>query len=131
MRNLICIAIGAFFGAVARYGVTLAIPAPDSGFPLSIMMLNLAGCLFLGWFFTFAGRRIGFPAPIRLLIGTGFTGTFTTFSTFSLDTVRMLEAGHIASAALYIASSLAGGLLLTWIGAYAGRSGKVSEGRAS
>ncbi|GGF79002.1 putative fluoride ion transporter CrcB 2 [Paenibacillus albidus] len=116
MYNLMYIAAGAFFGALCRYGLTLVLPVQKNGFPLSILLINFLGCLFLGWFFTAASRAGSYPPHLRLMIGTGFTGTFTTFSSFTVDTVKLLENGFLGTASLYLAISIAGGLLLSWAG---------------
>ncbi|WP_151735966.1 fluoride efflux transporter CrcB [Paenibacillus tengchongensis] len=123
MINLVYIALGAFAGAICRYGLTLALPVQESGFPLAILLINFLGCLFLGWFFTRSSRLAGLSPQLRLMIGTGFTGTFTTFSSFTVDTVRLLETGSGRIAALYLILSIAGGLLLSWLGIWLGGLG--------
>lgn len=70
---------------------------------------------FLGWFFTIAVPGKITP-QLRLAIGTGFTGAFTTFSTFTLDIVRLSEGGEWVKAAIYMIVSLLAGLLLCALG---------------
>lgn len=75
---------------------------------------------FLGWFFTIAVPGKITP-QLRLAIGTGFTGAFTTFSTFTLDIVRLSEGGEWVNAALYMSVSLLAGLMLCALGMIIGQ----------
>jgi CrcB protein len=70
----------------------------DRGFPWATFMINASGSLLLG-FLTGLGLYHAFPTTDRLILGTGFCGAYTTFSTFSFDTVRLIEDGSIAAAA--------------------------------
>ena len=79
-------------------------------------MVNLSGCLLLGTIGQFALSRVAFPPDLRQGITIGFFGAFTTFSTFSWETVRMLQDGNWRNAGLYIGASLLGGLLAMMAG---------------
>lgn len=88
---------------------------------------------FFGWFFTIAVPGKITP-QLRLAIGTGFTGAFTTFSTFTLDIVRLSEGGEWISAAIYMIVSLLAGLLLCALGMSLGKrmlGAQRQEGDAS
>ncbi|WP_426333293.1 fluoride efflux transporter CrcB [Paenibacillus silvae] len=115
MRELAYIGAGGFIGTLTRYSIQLAIPAANTGFPWAVLLINVVGCLFLGWFFTIAIPEKITP-QLRLAIGTGFTGAFTTFSTFTLDIVRLSEDGEWIKAAAYLFVSIAAGLLLCTLG---------------
>ncbi|PYE49538.1 CrcB family protein [Paenibacillus barcinonensis] len=115
MRELAYIGAGGFMGTLTRYAIQLAMPAANTGFPWAVLLINAAGCLFLGWFFTIAIPDKITPR-LRLAIGTGFTGAFTTFSTFTLDIVRLSGDGEWLKAAIYLVFSIAAGLLLCALG---------------
>lgn len=116
MRELIYIGAGGFLGTVLRYGVQLWLEPASANFPLAVLMINLAGCFFLGWFFTITPAKWRIPSEWRLLIGTGFTGAFTTFSTFSVDSIQLLQDRQLGLAVSYILLSVVIGLLMSFIG---------------
>ena len=81
-------------GAVLRYLVDRALqPRVGSDFPLGILVVNLSGCLVLG-LLTGAGLHHGISATWVTVAGTGLIGAYTTFSTFTFDTVRLTEHGQ-------------------------------------
>lgn len=120
-KNLLFVGAGGFGGTLLRYGLDEIIPAPLNGFPAAILFINLMGCLFLGWFMTYCLSSSRISVQVRLLIGTGFTGAFTTFSTFTVDTVKLMGSGQDAVAMMYVLASVVGGLLMSCIGVWLGR----------
>lgn len=127
MKELLYIGAGGFLGTLTRYAIQLGIPSASVGFPWAVLLINAIGSLFLGWFFTIAVPDKITP-QLRLAIGTGFTGAFTTFSTFTLDIVRLSENGMWTKAAIYIVASLLAGLLLCALGI---RLGQLMRGKPS
>jgi CrcB protein len=115
MKEIFYIGIGGILGTLCRYGVQLWMPVTNEGFPWVVLLINAIGSLFLGWFFTIAIPGKITP-QLRLAMGTGFTGAFTTFSTFTLDIVRLSEAGMWGKAVVYLVVSLSAGLLLCALG---------------
>ncbi|WP_342552470.1 CrcB family protein [Paenibacillus sp. FSL R7-0652] len=115
MKEFVYIGAGGFLGTLTRYTIQLLIPSANTGFPWAVLLINAIGSLFLGWFFTIAIPEKVTP-QLRLAIGTGFTGAFTTFSTFTLDIVRLSEGGEWLKAAAYLLFSVAAGLLLCAFG---------------
>jgi CrcB protein len=115
MKEIFYIGIGGILGTLCRYGVQLWMPVTNEGFPWAVLLINAIGSLFLGWFFTIAVPGKITP-QLRLAMGTGFTGAFTTFSTFTLDIVRLSEAGMWGKAVVYLVVSLSAGLLLCALG---------------
>ncbi|WP_458792544.1 fluoride efflux transporter CrcB [Yoonia sp. MH D7] len=96
---VISVALGGAFGAVARYLVGLAV-----AFPLGTLTVNVVGSLAIGvvWAaFTERGLHGWLP-----LVLTGFLGGFTTFSAFSLDTMRLMETGKFGAAGSYVVASV-------------------------
>ena len=99
---------GGIAGALARTGVAEAIPHDPGHWPWATLLVNLAGAFVLG---LVAAR--GFR---RALIGQGFCGALTTFSTFQLELLQMLDAGRTGLAAAYAGVSLAAGLAAAELG---------------
>lgn len=104
-------------GALLRYylGISMSMVWHDS-FPLATLLINLSGCFLLGWITTHLSRINMFPPSIITGIGTGLIGSFTTFSTFSVETVKLILGSHWGIAILYVLSSLWGGLLASYLG---------------
>jgi CrcB protein len=129
-KNLLALVIGGFIGAVLRFEIGEWLPYAEDGFPWSTLIINLLGCLFLGWFLTITLEKIQLRPEIRLGLGTGLTGSFTTFSTFSVQSAHLIMSGHTRVALLYMIFSAVVGIILTFLGvALAGmQSGKRKEG---
>ena len=118
MNQLLLVAAGGAVGSLARYGVGLAAARwLGAGFPWGTLMVNVAGGLAMG---LLAARVSPEHEQLRLLLGVGVLGGFTTFSAFSLETVRLMEQGA-ASAALYVIASLVLSVGACWLGYSLGR----------
>ena len=104
-------------GALARYGLGMMIDSiGPSAFPVSTLLINLIGSFLLGWL-THMFLRTGKPSPqFVTIVGTGMIGSFTTFSTFSVETIRLLEESRIELALLYVFLSITLGLGSSWLG---------------
>jgi CrcB protein len=92
-------------------------------FPCATLLINITGCFFLGWFMTVLTRPLTIspdawfsPDDLRLLIAVGFTGAYTTFSTFGYESDRLFVAGDSFLAILYITASVFVGLLAVRLG---------------
>lgn len=112
-----CVAAGAVLGGLARYLASLLI-LPVSGFPLATLFVNVTGSFIIGFYATLSGPdgRWFASAEQRQLVMTGFCGGYTTFSSFSLETVRLLHAGLTGTAVLNIAVSVVTWLVAVWLG---------------
>ncbi|MDB2413248.1 fluoride efflux transporter CrcB [Litoricolaceae bacterium] len=117
------IAAGGALGAVSRYGVTLgAARLGATGFPYATLTVNVIGSFLIGLFVAWLGGRTEINPALRPLIQVGFLGALTTFSTFSLDALILIEQGRFTQAGLYIAASVLICLAACFIGLLAGRS---------
>jgi fluoride exporter len=113
---VLAVLAGGMVGAPARYLADRAIAARrDSVFPLGTFAVNMAGSLVLG-FLIGVQRHLGLPPAVFALLGTGFCGGLTTFSTFGYETLRLLEDGALSEAGLSVLGSLVVGVLLAWLG---------------
>lgn len=106
------VAIAGALGALARYGIGLAFgPRQASSFPVATLLINVSGSFVLGFLVELFTVRYDRSAALRTSLTVGFLGAYTTFSTFSLETVRLLQFGAASMAAVYVASSVAFGAI--------------------
>jgi CrcB protein len=113
---LFLIALGGGAGSVLRYllGGRVQHFAPH-GFPVGTLTVNVLGCLFIG-ILTRMFLNMETPGEWRGLLVVGFCGGFTTFSTFSIETVGLIEGGEYARAATYVAGSVLLCIMATFAG---------------
>jgi CrcB protein len=117
IRVLAVVAVGGAIGSVSRYLAQMAVARHFTHpFPLGTLLVNVLGCLLIGLFYALAEKGTLASPTLRLLLTTGFCGGFTTFSTFSYETLTLLETEHYMLAALYVAGSVLLGLLATFAG---------------
>jgi CrcB protein len=123
MRDFLIIGLGGWLGAYSRYRLGLAIAERwGTTFPWATALINVTGCLALGFFGTWAvARAVPLATEWRLLIAVGFLGAYTTFSTFGFETLQLVRNGQMTAAILYVAGSVGIGLLAVWIGAQCAR----------
>jgi CrcB protein len=119
-RSIALVAVGGALGAVARVAVGVVVPVADNGWPWATMAVNLSGALVLGGLLRVISESLIGGAWARPLIGTGIVGSFTTFSTLSVEIERLAATGRGVVAAGYAGVTLVGGLLAVWIGSAAG-----------
>jgi CrcB protein len=116
MRIILAIGIGSFLGGIARYLLSQFIQNKFlSTFPFGTLSVNIIGCLLIGVIFGLSERG-SVTMVWRLFLVTGFLGGFTTFSSFSNETVGLIRDGQIGQAFAYIASSVFIGVLATFLG---------------
>lgn len=122
MIKLLAVGIGGFIGAILRYWMTGWVYSLLKGtFPTGTLVVNLAGSFVLGFFVGYSEHIIMHPA-VRLWVTIGILGAFTTFSTFSYETVVLLQMSSYARALLNIFLSVFLGLLAAYLGLSAGRA---------
>ncbi len=120
---LVMIGLGGFAGAIARYLVDGAVAERASGaFPWGTLVVNVSGSFVLGLLFALSADRAVLPAEIRGPLLIGFIGAYTTFSTYMLESWRLVESGAIGLALFNILGSVALGLVAVFLGLLAGRT---------
>ena len=117
------IALGGMVGASARYGAARMWPTPEDGVPWTTLGVNAVGCLLIGVLMVFVVEVGGANPLLRPFAGVGVLGGFTTFSTYAVDTVALVDAGRPVTAAGYWAGTLVLALLAVAAGVIAARGG--------
>lgn len=123
MVRLLAIAGGGAAGAVARYWVSGRVYQwLGTGFPWGTLAVNVAGSFLIGLLAILLIERMPYSAEWRSLLIIGFLGAFTTFSTFSLETLALIEQADYAKALANALLSVVACLAATWLGVVAGRA---------
>jgi fluoride exporter len=116
------VALGGAVGAVARYGADRLIEQrSESGFPWATLVINLSGCLAVGFVIAALVDRHRAPQWLRTGLVMGFCGGYTTFSTFAQETLDLVETRAVALAAASIGANVVLGMLAVLAGARLGR----------
>ena len=113
----LAVAFGGAFGAMSRYFVYNAFQrASTSTFPWATLTVNVLGSFLIGIAFILITERLEMGAYWRGLVTVGFLGAFTTYSTFSMDVIGLLEQGNLTQAFLYVLSSVLVCIIAAWLG---------------
>ena len=119
---VLAVATGSAVGGVARFLLTDAVQQRSvSAFPVGTLVVNVVGCLALGFIMQLALDTGELSPTARALLTTGFCGGFTTFSTFSWETLALIQAGSLRRAAFNALGSVTFGLAAIWIGMLGGK----------
>ncbi len=117
MEKYLLVAAGGMIGAVGRYGLSGWIGNATSGrFPYGTLVVNIIGCLIIGFFLTLGYERFAWSPELRVFVAVGILGGFTTFSTFSFETISLLREGTYYLALFNMLASLVGCLAATFVG---------------
>ncbi len=119
MREFLWISTGAVAGANARYWLGAAMARwLGGGFPWATLVVNLSGCLLAGFLAQWLSlRHPAHAESVRLACAVGFLGSYTTFSAFSIEAMALSSTGQFVRWGGYLVASIAGGLLLAYLGA--------------
>lgn len=122
MLILLMIAVGGALGALARYGIALGIHSfMPRTFPYGTLFVNVTGAFIMGFLSVMLLERLPGNGALRGLFLVGFLGAYTTFSTFSFETLMLLENGELLRAFLNISLSVVLCLAAVWGGVLLGR----------
>jgi CrcB protein len=105
MGILLAVGIGGFAGACLRYIVSTLVNRVFSNFPVATLLVNIAAALLIGLIAGFERNFAPLPAALKALVSAGFLGGLSTFSTFSLESVALLERGKVSLMAANIAAN--------------------------
>ena len=114
-RLRLAIVAGGAVGALTRAALVRWFPPAAHGWPWPTFAVNVSGTCLLGYFATRLGERLPPSTFRRPLLGTGFCGALTTFSTLQIELVRFLRDGRLGLATAYVAASLAAGLAAVYL----------------
>lgn len=120
--EIVAISIGAVLGANARYllGGWVA-DRLGAGFPFGTLLINLSGSFLLGLILAMISDRAVAPTWVRAGLAVGLIGSYTTFSTFSAETLGLITSGNLLSAGLNMVASVGGTLIAVYLGMQAGQ----------
>jgi len=122
LKALIFIAMGGAIGAVLRYGASLGVYSlMGRGFPYGTLFVNVTGSLLMGLLGVMMLERFNIGPEWRAAVLVGVLGSFTTFSTFSIETLNLLEQGDVMRAVTNIVLSVLVCLVAVWFGVLIGR----------
>jgi CrcB protein len=125
VNRYLLISLGAVFGANARYLVGVwSVDRLNIGIPAGTLLVNVTGSFVLGFLLTALDGRLPLPSDLRYFLGVGFLGAYTTFSSFSVETLVLVREGSLATGIINIlannvaalAAAVLGFLLARWIG---------------
>ena len=117
MEKILAIGLGGAIGAIGRYVISGWIYAKWEGmFPLGTFIVNIVGSFALGFLIIFFDERLTISPTIKVMITIGILGSFTTFSTFSVETLKLIELSLWRDAALNLILSVFSGLISAYLG---------------
>lgn len=115
MFNGLAVFVGGGLGSLCRYCLSLFVSSANSGFPIATLMANICACFLLGYLTDYL-LQDNLSDHWKLLFGTGFCGGFSTFSTFTKETLALSQGGLTMWAVVYLILSLVLGILAVFFG---------------
>ncbi|AUJ69989.1 MULTISPECIES: fluoride efflux transporter CrcB [Pseudoalteromonas] len=115
--NYLTIALGGAFGAMLRFFISdMSIKLLGKGFPFGTLIVNILGSLLMGVLYGLIEKEVISVSPSKTLIGIGFLGALTTFSTFSMDSLLLLQQGQYVKMAFNVTLNVVACIFMTWVG---------------
>jgi CrcB protein len=112
------VAVGSAVGGASRFALSIVLQQRAGTFPVGTLVVNITGSLILGFLMRYALGSTSVSAETRALLTTGFCGGYTTFSTFSYETIALIQDGDYRRAATYVVASVALSLVATFLGIF-------------
>lgn len=114
--KIMAVGLGGFIGAISRFWISGLAQKLSGRFPLGTLSVNLLGSFILGLFATLFIEKMVINQELRLFLLVGLLGAFTTYSTFSLETLNLMRSGDWSFAGFNILANVAGTLIAVWAG---------------
>ena len=122
IRTPIAISLGAIGGALSRYYLTYHFTQRfGNHFPYGTFFINITGCFLMGLIITLSTEKFSISSDFKLLLTTGFLGAYTTFSTYGLDTMKLLDSSPSFVAMFYWLGSAFLGIIAVYCGSWMAR----------
>ena len=121
MMHYLMVAAGGALGAMTRYGCYRLALRLEWHAAVATLSVNLLGSFFIGMLYVLIAQRPGLSPSLQALLSVGFLGAFTTYSTYSLDALKLLQQGQWLLAAAYLCGTMLLCLLAVWLGASTAR----------
>lgn len=115
MGEFLAVFIGGGVGSVLRYGISRSFSSSQGDFPTATFIANLLAAAVLGLAWQYFSQKLGLSPVYRTLVMTGFCGGLSTFSTFSLETLRLTQQGNWGMALLYVVLSVVASVGMVWL----------------
>ena len=117
-REILIVGVGSFIGGALRYILSVGLSKLGRlwAFPIGIMVINILGCFLIGVLYGYFKSKATTDPVLPLLLMTGVLGGFTTFSTFSFETIQLLQQNEWLKAALYVVGSVGLGVVACYLG---------------
>ena len=116
LKEVLLVGVGSFIGGAARYQVSLLMPPAGNSFPWATFTVNIIGSLIIGMLWGWTSRCANVSPGLTLFLITGFCGGFTTFSTFSKESLMLWQSGSFLPFFIYAFGSLVLGILMVAAG---------------
>ena len=123
MWNYVAVAVAGAFGCCARLGVNQLVHEHyGQAFPLATLLINVSGCLVMGFLFFYTLEQVSVSPTLRLAIITGVLGGYTTFSAFGIETLLLVQDNKLGQAVLYVTLSVVLSIAAVFTGAWLQRA---------
>ncbi len=117
LRTLLLIGLGGFLGSISRFLIALGVNRVfQSVLPIGTLAVNILGCLLIGIIYSLAEQKNILGPELRIFLGVGFCGGFTTYSSFAFEKFSLIKTGDFLLLSVYIGASVFLGLIAVFIG---------------
>jgi CrcB protein len=117
LRTLLLIGLGGFLGSISRFLIALGLNRIfQSVLPIGTLAVNILGCLFIGIIYSLAEQKNMLSPELRIFLGVGFCGGFTTYSSFAFDQFSLMKTGDFLMLSVYVGASVFLGLIAVYLG---------------
>jgi len=116
IKDILYVGLGSFVGGICRYLIALLMKGASAAFPWATLITNVVGCLLIGILLAVFNRFPNASPQLNLLLTVGFCGGFTTFSTFSKESLNLLQMGDYTAFTCYALGSLVLGIAAVAVG---------------